>query len=148
MKSTRRGFLGLIGGGAVTGPKVLGAAIRGAAGQVHVGNLKSSIASSNDLGIGGAPDDNVKWLAGCALDTIRSGIGPAKLHPHEEQYLDIEALVSVSRGQKARMASERKRQERISAWVRDFAEAYKLDLLGIKEGELIRLLEKVAGKNA
>ena len=141
MKSSRRGFLSLLGGGAVAGPGALKKAVAAASS----GKIASEVMPVTDGCYGLKSNDvDVNWLARDILEAMNGGSGAAITQPHESRFTDIDALVSVSPTQKARLHRQKHRDADLQHQLRRFVEANNLNWVGLTEEKLMTLIKKAA----
>lgn len=140
MRSTRRSFLGLLGGGAAAGPVTVKQALSQVPQSTGIGCVERVAGNA----VCSEPTDHGEWLAKHVLDLMEARTGPAKTENFSPVYADIEALVSVSRTSKVRMTNEKEKQERIGSALRDFISHHKLNWLGMSEKEIFDYVELIA----
>lgn len=141
MKSTRRGFLGLLGGGAVAGPS----ALKGAMADVAVSDVAGAGIRSGDLTCGSASSDGGDWRAAEILRILQGKVGPTTYHAHMDTYPDIEALKSTSLSFRARKIREKNIDAAVAEQVRLFIRERGLNLVGMTEETLLTIIKKAAG---
>lgn len=136
----RRGFMGFLGSGAAAGPSALKSAVaKISSGSVVVHSYGIPTESPQNLESGYHAARNIMSL-------LRPVTSPAKYYGGGGRYADIEGLVSVSPVQKARMSSERERDEVLTRTVGEFIQERKLNLVGLTEESVLALARKVAGE--
>ena len=144
--TSRRGFLRLLGGTAITagssaggGPAILKQAIHRAttAGSI----AKAAVTSAAPL----KGPDTLSFTALDVLRTLENTTHDSRVE-HHTSYADIDALVSVSKVYKARMTNDRRREENLARQVQEFLRQSKLNLVGLSEETLLSIIRKTAGQ--
>ena len=140
MNSSRRGFLGLLGGGAFAGPK----AVKQAFAKV----ASTGIPTMTNVGISSnlCVSDDQSWRAREVLSLLRGRHQKPSINLHQtNSYPNIEALHSVSKVNKHRMSVELDRERALTNSIRELVQHYRLDWIGLSEEQLIGQIEKIAG---
>ncbi|WP_298966171.1 hypothetical protein [uncultured Roseibium sp.] len=140
MKSSRRGFLGLIAGGATAGP----------------GALKGALASASEMGFptasvgipqGGDNNPNTAaiYIARDILRNLERKKGEPEISRHNNLFADIEALKSISPSAKARMQHDKHLDRELAFMIDSFLRERGLKWVGLSEESLMSIIKKAAG---
>lgn len=138
MKSSRRGFLGLIAGGATAGPGALKKAIA----QSSVIDLPSNIPP---VSLSTATDTS-DWRACEILQLMKPARGPVTFNQHEQVFSDIACLKSISNGHKCRMNKQKQREYELAHNLGEFLKDKKLNWIGLSEENFMSIIKKAAGE--
>ena len=143
MKSSRRGFLGLIGGGAVAGPGALKKAMANA-----TASKLASVPTVQEVPVGysNAVEASGSWRAQEILQLIQPRREASFVPAHECWFADVRALKSVSETAKCQIQMRRRREIELANCLSEFIKEKRLDLVGLTEDSLLSIIKKAAGE--
>ncbi|MBO6755458.1 MAG: hypothetical protein JJ902_03975 [Roseibium sp.] len=140
--TTRRGFMGLLGGGAVAGPSAIKKALASAPlkqGSAFFNMPSESTPASYGLECNGLGARGI-------MNFMSSGPGVARQTNYAEFDADIAALKSISLGHKIRMQNQRDYDRRLSEKIQRFLEQKNLNWIGLSEDTILALIKQEAGE--